>query len=69
MGSYSALRIFEIRVKGRRLVRTNQFVEAQWAVPRFVGGKGTPAERREALRAAYRAQNAKEKLEEGIGQL
>ena len=32
MGSYSGLRTFEIRVKGRRLVRTNQLVEAQWAV-------------------------------------
>ena len=32
MGSYSALRTFEIRVNGRRLVRTNQLVEAQWAV-------------------------------------
>lgn len=32
MGSYSSLRTFEIRVNGRRLVRTNQLVEAQWAV-------------------------------------
>ena len=32
MGSFSPLRTFEIRVKGRRLVRTNQLVEAQWAV-------------------------------------
>ena len=31
MGSYSALRTFEIRVRDRRLVRTNQLVEAQWA--------------------------------------
>ena len=32
IGGSSAPRIFEIRVKGRRLVRTNQLVEAQWAV-------------------------------------
>jgi hypothetical protein len=32
LGIYSDLRTFEIRVKGRRLVRTNQLVEAQWAV-------------------------------------
>jgi hypothetical protein len=32
LGSYSSLRTFEIGVNGRRLVRTNQLVEAQWAV-------------------------------------
>jgi hypothetical protein len=30
-GRYSAPRIFEVRVKGRRLVRTNQLVDALWA--------------------------------------
>jgi hypothetical protein len=32
IGRHSAPRTFEIRVKGRRLVRTTQLVEAQWAV-------------------------------------
>jgi hypothetical protein len=32
IGRHSTPRTFEIRVKGRRLVRTTELVEAQWAV-------------------------------------
>jgi hypothetical protein len=49
-------------LEGTQTEAVDEFIEQScWSedVPRFVGGKGTPAERREALRAAYRAQNAK----------
>ena len=52
----------EALLGGTQTEAVDEFIEQScWGedVPRFVGGKGTPAERREALRAAYRAQNAK----------
>ena len=32
IGRHSTPRMFEIRVQGRRVVRTTELVEAQWAV-------------------------------------
>jgi len=52
----------EALLEGTQTEAVDEFIEQScWSedVPRFVGGKGTAAERREALRAAYRAQNAK----------
>jgi hypothetical protein len=52
----------EALLEGTQTEAVDEFIEqSYWSedVPQFVGGKGTPAERREALRAAYRAQNVK----------
>ena len=52
----------EALLEGTQTEAVDEFIEQScWSedVPQLVGGKGMPAERREALRAAYRAQNAK----------
>jgi len=52
----------EALLEGTQTEAVDEFIEqSYWSedVPQFVGGMGTPAERREALRAAYRAQNVK----------
>ena len=50
----------EALLEGTQAEAVDEFIEQScWSedVPQLVGGKGTPAERREALRAAYRTQN------------